>query len=243
MRAAIVIGHFNAPDFLELNLRAIREHCGEVPVLVADDCSDGSSPEPDPASPFGQVRHITETIPGVTLWPNTSRIGHAGGDLSAFWKGLHWAQALGYEVLFKLSQRLVIDRAGWLTEALQELDDADAPVLGKACEYHGWRVRTESIGLRVAPFLRDDILSQLVPRPLECFVEQIFGTILQKSLGDRLAPWSILSTSRNIAAPGLLFRATHTPDDYRALARRLGMSADHPFTCARAKTLPNYQPG
>ena len=162
--------------------------------------------------------------------------------MSAFWKGLHWAHALGYDVLFKLSQRLVIDRAGRLEEALVELDAADAPVLGKACEYHGWRVPTESIGLRVAPFFQDAILSQLVPRPLECFVEQIFGTLLQKSLGDRLANWSILSTSRNIPAPGILFRATHTPDDYRQLASRLGMSADHPFTCARAKTLPNYQP-
>jgi len=41
-KAGVVIGHYNRPDALELNIAAIRHHCGPtVPILVSDDCSDG----------------------------------------------------------------------------------------------------------------------------------------------------------------------------------------------------------
>ena len=58
------------------------------------------------ASPrAADLEEVCRRFPDVTLWANPERIGHTGGDLSAFWKGLTWAADRRLDVLGKVSQR------------------------------------------------------------------------------------------------------------------------------------------
>src|SRR5438270_3553860 len=106
--AGVVVGAYKWPRLVELQVRLIRHTCGPVPILVSDDCSPGFGPPVEPGGRFDRLQQVCAAHPDVTLWPNVERIGHAGGDLAACWKGLVWARARGLAVLAKLSQRFLL---------------------------------------------------------------------------------------------------------------------------------------
>ncbi len=54
------------------------------------------------------------------------RIGRAGGDMAAFWKGIGWGAMTGLDVVFKLSQRFVIDVPNWDQDSARLLLDSAA---------------------------------------------------------------------------------------------------------------------
>ncbi len=237
-RCGVVVGHFNRVDFLELNLRAIRKHCGpDVPILVSDDCSDGFGPTPRPDSPFGRVLALAEEIPNVVVWPNVERIGHSGGDMAAFWKGIVWGQQCGLDVVFKLSQRYIIDHANWAAESASELLQSGLATLGQSCAHAGWPLRTEAVGLYVPAWHRADVLGHLTPRRVEWPTEFIIWDDIVDRLDGCFHPWKLVTEGRFTACSRVLFHTSNTPQDYQRLAKQLGMSAQCGFDC---NELPNY---
>jgi tetratricopeptide (TPR) repeat protein len=106
-RVGIVIGHFDSPDFLELGLALLRKHCGDLPVLIADDCSPGS--EGTPEGGFKRLIDLAAADGTARIWSSQQRFGNVAGDLAALAKALIWASESKLNVLVKLSQRLIID--------------------------------------------------------------------------------------------------------------------------------------
>jgi hypothetical protein len=243
-RCGVVIGHYNGLAFLELNLRLIREHCGDIPILISDDCSPGFGPDPPPHSAFGRLLALQARYGNLRVWPNPTRIGHMGGDLAAVWKGIIWAKGAGLGFLAKLSQRCVIDRKGWLQAASAQLRRSGHALLGRSCMHEGFNIRTEALVLDVEQWHRPDILMHLVPRRIQSPVEQVLWEDVQHRLDGNMAHWELLSPSRYTATPDAYFRAANPPADYERLARRVGLdytAAD--FDTTRSDRQPDYLQG
>jgi tetratricopeptide (TPR) repeat protein len=238
-RAGIVIGHFDSPDFVQLGLALIRKHCGDVPVLIADDCSPGFGEQPQGG--FKQLLAIAKTDGTARVWSSQQRFGHVAGDLSALAKGLIWASQLKLNFLVKLSQRLIIDRQGWLEEAIQAMIDSDAACLARGCTDFGWRIRTEAMVLNVPAWNRDSIFRSLLSPPEQQFAEWIVETIVNQHFAGRQCDWSLLAPGRHERAEGVFFRATHSSSDYAALARSIGLN-EGIYCCTASEDQTNYKP-
>ena len=243
MNTGIVIGHYNQPDFLELNIAAIRHHCGDVPILISDDCSDGFGQTPRPDTIFGRILALAERDQNISVWPNVAPIGHAGGDMSAFWKGLVWARNLGLDILFKLSQRLIFDHPDWVNQSVRELVQSGARTFGKGCTQDPWRLRTESVGILVQAWSKPSILTHLTPRPIQVPPEIVLYDDVRDRLGNSLANWSLMADSRYVRKEDVLFRATHSASDYQNLADRLGIAIQGDLNCQASEQMSNYRRG
>jgi len=242
-KCGIVIGHYNQPDFLELNIAAIRHHCGQVPILVSDDCSDGFGQTPKQTTPFGRILRLAEQDRNVTVWPNVASIGHAGGDMSAFWKGLVWSRNMGFDILFKISQRLIFDVPDWVNKSAKELINSGQKTLGKGCTQDPWQIRTESVGMLVSAWSKPTILTHLTPRPIQVPPEIVLYDDIRDRLNNSLSRWSLMSDSRYVRKEGVFFRATHSIQDYQNLATRLGVTLQGELTCQASEQMPNYRRG
>ena len=237
----MVIGHFNQVSFLELNLRAIRHYCGpDVPILVSDDCSNGFGATPDPDTMFGRVVALTEVIPNVMVWPNVERIGHAGGDIAAFWKGIMWGKQCELDVIFKLSQRYIISHPNWVEESARDLLQSGLATLGRPCEDVGWPIRTEAVGLRVESWYRPDVLAHLTPRRVHWATELVIWDDIVDRLDGRLHPWELVTKGRYTPSAQVLFHDANTPQDYERLAQQIGMLSHHKFDCRPSDLQTDY---
>lgn len=98
MKFCAVIGSFDMPQFVELQIRALRHVFGAgVPILVSDDISQHSVEVRDVAAELS-VHHIVS---------ETHR-SHFCGDCQAVVNGLAFAECEKADVLVKVSQRLVL---------------------------------------------------------------------------------------------------------------------------------------
>lgn len=221
MLTGIVIGHYNNPEALELNLAAIRHHCGNITVMISDDCSEGFGPIP--SSTFSRVIELGEKY-NALIWPNAGHLGHNGGDVSAFWKGVVWGKATQLDIVFKLSQRFIFDTPNWAYQWAEILKNSPYATLGHGCLKYNWKVRTEAMGFKVDAWSEPKLLSKLTPRSLGIYCEKLVELLLNDHFGGELYQWGILSSARNLPKDGYLFREANTPDDYKKLAERLGLS-------------------
>lgn len=252
--AMVVIGHFNRPNALELNVAAIRYFNGDkVPILISDDHSDGFSPRPKRGSKYGHVVRIAAEYPNVFLWPNHFRIGHAGGDLGAFWKGLNWAGCggwdglnwrgnNGYDVVFKLSQRFIITIPNWVHHWSHVLMHSEFETLGRNCNTHGFDLRTEAVGLKTGKWFTPQILAHLAPRPVGIAAEAVVYEVVRDHFNGRLLNWDLLSDGRNVKASSYIFRGANTTEEYAELARFLGLEID-PITTEDSNETSDYRLG
>lgn len=243
LKTGIVIGSYNMPDVIRLQFACIRHNCGpDVPILISDDCSDGVEPTPNPASFFGRLVDLAHRSPNCYLWPNVDRIGHAGGDMAAFWKGIVWGGMTGLDVVFKLSQRYVIDVPNWDQNSARLLLDSGLSTLGRRCAFHGFDLRTEAVGMRIDRWHRPDILAHLTPRRVAWAAEGVLWDDVRDRLEGRLCEWPLMSPARPHAAPGVLFRESNAPREYADLAERLGLGRLN-FETRDSNQLPNYALG
>lgn len=254
IQSMIVIGHFNRPEAVELNIAAIRYYNGDdIPILISDDCSDGFSARPNPKTLYGQLIEISLKFPNVFIWPTHFRIGHAGGDLAAFWKGLNWAGCggwdglnwrgnNGYDVLFKLSQRFIIMRHGWADYWATKLMQSKYSTLGTACCTHGFDLRTEAIGMKVGKWFTPQILAHLSPRPINIATEAVVFEVVEKYLEKEILNWDLLSKGRGVKANDYLFRGANSIAEYKELSMKLGLNIG-PITVEDSNQTANYKLG
>lgn len=243
LRVGVVIGSHNMPSAVLLSVAAIRRFCGPVPVLIADDCSDGFGSSPPADSHFGKLLQIVREFPGVTLQPNVQRIGHAGGDLSAFWKGLQWAAALRLDVLVKLSQRYIPVLGGWTDQLAAELWASGLATLSRECDWHKYHVRTECVGMRVARWTTPEILADLTPRPLSWATEQVIHDVVTRRLDGRIVQWSKMSPARPTPTEFALFRESDPRERYEELASDIGVELGGDFATCDSNQLAGYKVG
>lgn len=98
MTFACVIGSYDLPDFIELQIRSLRHVFGEgTQILVSDDLSQHSGEIREVAAQFG-VHHVVS---------DTHR-SHFAGDCQATVNGLAFAECEKADILVKVSQRFVL---------------------------------------------------------------------------------------------------------------------------------------
>lgn len=243
--AGVVIGSYNLPKLVALQIKLIRDMNGpNTPILIADDCSPGTARTPQPWTIFGELSALARENPGVTLWSNPERYGHAGGDLASYYVGLQWAAVHQLKYLVKLSQRLLIDIPLWLYDVAEGMNNSGQPTGCNPCrEGHSvFPLRTEAIIFDVAKWHRPDVLDHLRPRPVTGIAAEI---ILWDDMTDRVGAgmwrWPIMNTDRAERCPGVIWHCSHQYQDYKAIAERYGMKLDEHFTTAGWQSQSNYK--
>lgn len=224
--AGVVIGSYGWPALVALQIRVIRETCGPVPICVSSDKPEATA----------ELAAICSAAPDVYLWPNATRIGHCGGDISAYWKGIVWGAARGLKVVAKLSHRFFALRPRWLQDGAGELLASGLPLATRKCAgRENFPLRTEAVLLDVAQWNRPDVLAMLAPReywrdvPGGNYVEHYFDRLLRTHLGGVYWPWSLLNEDRYAPAPDTLWHCSHTRAEYDALAARYGVTLPPDF--------------
>ena len=89
----VAIGSFRWPSLVALQIAVIRNTCGPVPILVSND---------DPST-HERLKTICERFEDVELDTNPERIGHTGGDIAVFHKGIKFGARRGLRFVAKLS--------------------------------------------------------------------------------------------------------------------------------------------
>jgi hypothetical protein len=98
MTFAVTIGSYNLPDFVRLNILALRKVFGEdVKILVSDDWSDRSV----------EIRDLAERLGTHHLCASSHR-GHFAGDVSSTIAALAFAESEKADVAIKISQRFLL---------------------------------------------------------------------------------------------------------------------------------------
>lgn len=97
MKFAIVIGSYDLPQFVELQLRSLPKLFPGSPILVSDDLSQQSAEIRDIAARFDAYYHCSST-----------HRGHFAGDCQDAVNGLAFAEEHGTDLLLKISQRFVL---------------------------------------------------------------------------------------------------------------------------------------
>ena len=223
----IVVGVYKWAALAEIQIRAVRETCGPVPVLVSND---------DPRI-HADLARICARYPNVELSTNPERIGHGGGDIAAFHKGATWGHNLKLEYVCKLSQRFIPTAPYWLQNAALALALADLATAARKCDNPRWPIRTECVLMRVKEWTDPAALEFYRPRPFYFErangydAEMLIAELVRDHLGGAYWPWDMLPVSR--AQPGpFLWHQSHAPADYRAFAARFGLALPADFTCA-----------
>lgn len=220
----VVVGSYDFPAMVRLSVATLREHAPDAPILIADDASPGEQQE--------ALFQICRDFPDVTLWPNVQRIGHRGGAMSVFWKGLQWARALRFDVLVKLSQRALLDVPGWPDQLARDLGDAntltwlDWPMPVPPGESNPWPdeiqpLRDDAFAMRVSAWATDRVLTHLTPRPIgeHLIWESILASEVLPMTGA-VHRWSLYDQ------PGFLWYRGASPEQYAALAARHAIDLD-----------------
>lgn len=222
LRCGVVIGSYDFPKLVELQIKTIRYTCGDVPILIADDCSPDS----------GFLNTLPSLYPGVTLWPNPQRIGHTGGDISVFWKGIIWGNALGLQTVAKLSQRFITTKSRWLQTVSKDLLQSTLPVASqKSRGLHIFDLRTEACVMDVQQWYQSGILKALQPRQFgqPLVAENIIFKAIQDYLGGKYLPWLLFTEHRNEVVPDVYWHYANSARDYEQLSSFFGVKLDDHF--------------
>lgn len=225
----VVLGSYKWPALIDLQIRVIRATCGPVPILVSDDCSPGF---PN-ADRYARLQAICGFHPDVMLWPNSERIGHTGGDIAAYWKGVVWGASRGLQAVAKFSQRFIVTRTNWLQEGAMSLLNSGLPLASQKCIGTArFDLRTEAALLNVAQWYTPDVLDRIKPRRYwndavnGLSAETIIFRVLQDLLGGVYWPWNLFGPERRKDYPGVLWHNHATLAQYQALASQHGVTLD-----------------
>mgnify|MGYP003386662244 CR=1 FL=1 len=237
--AGVVIGTYGYPKLAAFQVRMIRDTCGDVPILIADDGSERDA----------EFEAIVESNIDVEFWPSDHRRGHYSGDLSVFWKGFQWAHNLGLKHLVKLSQRFVITEPRWLAKVCKLLEESGEATIMQDCIDNGGGnvpdcrlyVRSECMGFDVTkwvPYFKEFNQGELV-NPTELYIWHR----VHAYFGEQFCQWPRMPRNRYEPMPDTLWHGTNGEQDYRQVAATKGMTIDDDFTCAGACAIPGWKRG
>jgi len=237
---AVVIGSYNMPSAVELQIRLVRHHCGpDTPILIADDNSDGMMDRTGDTA-YDRLEWLQHRYPNVVMWPSVQRVGHSGGDLSALWKGLQWAKATQVKVLAKLSQRFMIDRTNWLQDGARLLAESGRPLASNACMSTGFPLRTEAMLLDVAAWTQPGLIADLCPRPITIAAEQALIEEVWTKLGGTFMVWELLGLGRAVWHPDTYWHEVTSLGEYHNLADKHRMPLREDFHVEPWRSRPGY---
>ena len=235
----VVISTYGSIPFLDLNLHYLV-HVNHLRVLIHDDCS----PRRDEL-----IALCRSYAPYVDLYSTQERMWHKEkigviGDTNSFLVGLQWAQQNGFELLLKLSRRMVVLKE--FASSLKRLAvESDAFTFGNYCTDDDFPLRTECVAMCVKAWTNPFPMNQLNTMgyaKLPVFAEYWFHDLARMlayanaspryrqyadthrigAAHDGLVRWSdLLGESRYSAAPGALWHNCNPVEDYYRAAREV----------------------
>ena len=226
LNVGVIVGSYGLPGMIALNLAVIRDRCGDVPIIVVDDCSPGFQATPNPRSPFGRIQAACIKYNAALRPTGHERIGHAGGDMAIVWHGLQWAAGLQLDYVAKLSQRCIVDIPNWLSKEAKGLKRLGLPLGCRTCKEGNatFPLRSELMLFDVKLWNRPDVLSHLMPRKTNRIATEIvYWDDVRDRLGGHMWEWSLVGPDRCVKSPGVLWHCANGRDEYEALARKHGI--------------------
>ncbi len=249
-KAGVVIGTYGLPSLAALQIKLIRKHNGEVPILLVDDCSDGTDITPLEGTNFGKLSKLSRENKGVLVWSNPVRMGHAGGDMTSFFTGIQWAAANNLDALVKFSFRFVFDRPNWLADWLADFWPSGRATSSQKAREGGARfdIRSECMMMDTRMWNQEAILDHIRPRPLSktegkwgVAGEAVLWDTIRDRLDNDLHRCKLFNEDRYQKQPGFLWHCANGADEYKAVFDREGIEMDPGFTNAPWASRPGYQ--
>jgi hypothetical protein len=245
--AGVAIGSYHWPRLIALQIAIIRDHCGPVPILVSDDCTEGWTPDGQgvPGSRFELLRTLCAQHPDVTLRWNNGRAGHLWGDTFTIRHGVLWGKERGLRAVAKFSQRFILTVPRWLQTYSRELLDGDLATLSQRCRHahpsgkghYLFGIRSEALLLNVAKWTTPEVLWMLDPESGQIGGENTTTDAARKA--GEFGRWRLFGPDRFGRHSGVLWHhAGHSPAEnaacaraYQGLAARYGLKLDSDFQC------------
>jgi len=240
----VAIGSFAHPSAIRLQARTIRATCGdETIILVSDDHSETGfdiskgTDAAHGASLKARLLNICRDENLIYRDTDYDRIGHAGGDLGAFFHGLTYAKKHGIDFVCKLSQRMLIDVPNWLLETCQTLNRYDMHLATNVCYYGDkpyFALRTECMVMRTSAWATSEVLEELHPRVLRMAAEEVIVGVWHKiANGKPFLEASFLGQDRLTRHPGIAWKdampKAETDADYARIAEKHGITMGDDF--------------
>ena len=235
----VVISTFGSIPYLDLNLHYLV-NVNHLRVLIHDD----SSPQREEL-----IALCRRYAPHVDLYITPERLWHKAkvgtlGDTSAFFIGLQWARQNRFDLLLKLSRRLVA--VSEFAAGLKHLAvESDAFTFGNYCDRDDFPLRTECMAMCVKAWTHEFPLTQLnsmLHYKLPVFAEYWFNDLARmlayanasekyRSYADAhrigaahegFVKWNgLLGDSRYAANPGALWHNSNPVEEYYNAARQV----------------------
>ncbi len=239
VRIGVVISTYSSIPYLDLNLHYLV-NVNHLDVLIHDDCS----PDRD-----ALIALCLKYSPHVQLYVTRKRMWHkshigALGDTHSFLVGLDWAKKNNFDILVKLSRRLVCtsEFASGLAKLAKE---SEAFTFGCYCNKDDFPIRTECMAMSVkawtVPFQMER-LALVLKNEYPIYAEFWFhdmarilaynngsakyrAFIEKQNLGplyDGYALWrDLLGVTRYTPTPRALWHLANSEADYLAASRKV----------------------
>ena len=237
----VVISTYGSIPYLDLNLHYLIR-VNRLRVLIHDDCSPQREALLELSRRYAPHLELASTY--QRMW-HRKDVG-AMGDTNAFLFGLNWARDNHFDLLLKLSRRLVA--VSEFAPALRRLAvESDGFTFGNYCDYDDFPLRTECVAMCVRawshPYITNQ-LSSVLRYQFPVFAEYWFHDLARmldyaNSSGkyrryvdahrigashSGFVQWGdLVSTSRYNPVPGALWHSCNSLEEYvQAAGRVLG---------------------
>jgi len=244
MKFAACLGSYALPHFVDLNIRWLKAVFGNIPILVSDDKSYESA----------KIKAVTAAH-GCSYYQSRERRGHFGGDVQAIVNAITFGQQTGADISIKISQRFLILSPDIKSKAEQIF--AGEKIF---CALPG-RVPPAQIkghkGFAHYPYLTDVMF--FAPQRIEAsFIKNFYDTcwktatkwhellveisvakLMQEQWKDKHTLFNEITAHEAGKPFRFLRRYMNTPDDYKRVAERVGLTG-HFSTSEWRKLEPKY---
>lgn len=232
MKFAATIGSYDMPDFVELNVRALRHVFGDIPILISDDISQRSV----------EIRDVAERLDTFYQCSETHR-SHFAGDAAACCNALAFAEHQGADICLKISQRFVLcaPAAREIIERYFNDPNIDMILPGrvpastiKRAEsrfFSNLSTQSDLVCVRTGK-LRPQTLKELYEARVRSghgrhstLIEGLFAFIMDVTLAGHVVQAPEFTNPYPGRDPIYLRRCQSEPADYMRIAQELGMSS------------------
>lgn len=239
----VSIGHYNMPGIIELQAKVIQANCGNIPIIVSDDHTETAG-ERGYENKL-RLLDICEQYRLLYRDAGPDRIGHSGGDLGAFWHGLHHAAGNGIPYCVKLSQRFIIDRPQWAQKLATMLRDRGGHTMSQCHKGRGrfvFPIRSEFVLMDVRRWMQANIIGHLRPRVLNGAAETVVSRCLSM-LGGNLTACPLFTPERTKHCAGVYWYESSGDNGYKQLADKYGVTLGDGYHAVGSHLSPAYRLG
>lgn len=249
-KAGVVIGCYGFPNLVELQVKLIQKHNPGVPILLVDDCSDGTTMTPVADTNFGKICSLQKKYKDVLVWSNPTRMGHAGGDLTSYFTGVQFAAVRNLDCLVKLSFRFLVDIPNWIQIWMDDFWKSGWATSSNKCQEGNsyFEIRSECMMMDVKKWYNPEILDHIKPRPLSVVsgkwgvsAENVLWDSIRDRLDGQLHKCKMFGVDRFVKHEGIVWHCSNPIEDYQLLFDREGIKMDEGFRVSGWVHHPGYE--